>query len=239
MSAQIHRTLTPDELAEYHERGYVVVPDVFSPTELDEINQELDCVLDEQRRGKLPNNHTPARGWIMSLGLASEKTAKICADARLLNLVQDVVKPGIAIYSAKLVTKEPFDSTTCHWHQDDAYYAQNSQSHTRMSVWVALQDVTVETGCLQVVPRSHKRGLQPYSRREGGTCNLGLDVEIDPSQKVHCPVAAGAVILFSALLWHGSDGNRSSQRRRALIVSYQEAAVMGGNANQWRILRSA
>ena len=108
-----------------------------------------------------------------------------------------------------------------------------------MSVWVALQDTNEAQGCLQVIPGSHRHGLQPFSRREGGTCNLGLDTEIDLSKRVFCPVKAGTVILFSALLWHGSEGNRTDRRRRAFIVSYQEATVQGGNGKQWKILRPA
>ena len=108
-----------------------------------------------------------------------------------------------------------------------------------MSIWVPLQDTTVEHGCLQVIPRSHQRGLQPHSKKEGGTCNLGIDTPIDLEKRVHVPTAAGSIVLFSALLWHASSGNDTEQRRRAFIVSYQEATAQGGNGDQWHILRAA
>ncbi len=50
---------------------------------------------------------------------------------------------------------------------------------------------------------------------------------------------AGDVVLFSALLWHSSQGNRSDRLRRAFIVSYQEATVEKGNKDQWMVLRPA
>ena len=233
------RNLTETELETYHERGYVVVPNVFPGQELGEIDRELDRIQEKKsaRRAKLAGPE--ARGWIMSLGLASPMTRRLCADERVLNLVQNIVHPGIAIYSAKMVAKEPYSTEICHWHQDDAYYSQRSQSRTRMSIWFSLQDTTPEQGCLQVIPGSHNGGLQPYSQKNEGTCTLGIDTEVDLSERVYCPVQAGSVILFSALLWHASEGNQTRQRRRAFIVSYQEATVEGGNGAQWKILRPA
>jgi ectoine hydroxylase-related dioxygenase (phytanoyl-CoA dioxygenase family) len=52
-------------------------------------------------------------------------------------------------------------------------------------------------------------------------------------------VKAGSAVLFSALLWHGSKGNRTEQVRRAFITSYQEATVPRGNGEQWKIVRAA
>ena len=74
---------------------------------------------------------------------------------------------------------------------------------------------------------------------DGGTCNLGIDREIDLDNRIYLPTRAGTMVLFSALLWHASDGNQTDERRRAFIVSYQEATVQGGNADQWQVLRAA
>ena len=233
------RHLTKEQLTTYHEQGYVVIPNVFPRTELAEINCELDRIRTEKLARRQEADHNETLGWIMNLGLASPITRDLCADERILDLIQDIVKPGIAIYSAKMVAKEPHCDAICHWHQDDAYYSQKSQSKTRMSIWFAMQDTTVEQGCLQVIPGSHKRGLQPYSPKEGGTCNLGIDTPIDLSERAYCPVKAGSMVLFNALLWHASEGNRTGEQRRAFIVSYQEATVQGGNGQQWKILRPA
>lgn len=230
-------SLTAAQLETYQQQGFVLIPGVFDCAELAVMDAEIDRLVEAQERGERTVG-TPATGWVMSLGLASEKTAAFCADQRILDLVGGIVYPGIAIYSAKLVSKEPCDDTICHWHQDDAYYSKHSQSRTRMSVWIPLRDaVEVEQGALEVIPGSHERGLQPYAHQEGGTCNLGIQTSIDLENRVYCPVKAGSMLLFSSLLWHGSGGNRTTQRRRSFIVSYQEATVQGGNGDQWKILR--
>lgn len=232
--------LTSQQLSEYNEQGFTIIPNLFPKDELSAIDAEIDRVVAEKKQrshGDLENHL--AHGWVMSLGLASPITRDFCQDERILDVVQDIVQPGIAIYSAKLVSKEPFDETPCLWHQDDAYYTKQSASQTRMSVWVPLTDVTVDQGCLQVIPGSHKRGLQPASPKKHGFCNVSMDVDVDLSERIYVPVKAGSMILFSALLWHASDGNQTDQRRRAFIVSYQEATAQGGNGQQWKILRPA
>lgn len=228
--------LTAAQRREYDELGYTLVPGVFPADELAAIDDEIERLQAEVAAEKGYDD-----GWILRLGLRSDLTRRFCADERLLSLVQEIVQPGIAIYSAKLVPKLPHNDAICHWHQDDAYYAETSQSQTRMSVWVPLQDSDEENGCLQVIPGSHAWGLQPYEQREGGYCNKALipPEDIDLSQAVPVPASAGDVLLFSALLWHSSGGNRSDRLRRAFIVSYQEATVERGNKDQWTILRPA
>jgi len=228
--------LTDNQLADYHQKGYVVVDNVFPVHELTAISSEIDRIQEERVKTGRPGRNN---GWVMSLGLASPITRDFCADERILDLVSNIVKPGISIYSAKLVAKEPLTSDICHWHQDDAYYSTNVESQTRMSVWIPLQDTTVEQGALKVVPCSHQKGLQPHSQRDDGTCRRAMPVDGDPEGSIYCTIKAGSMILFSALLWHSSDRNRTSILRRAFIVSYQEATVPRGNGQQYKILRAA
>lgn len=231
-----HQQLTTQQRREYDELGFTLVPGVFPAHELAALDAEIDGLQAEVAAEKGYDD-----GWILRLGLRSPVTQNLCADERLLHLVQDIVQPGIAIYSAKLVPKLPFNDAVCHWHQDDAYYNDTAPSQTRMSVWVPLHDSDEDNGCLWVIPGSHAWGLQPWQQRDGGYCNKALIApeDFDFSQAMAIPARAGDVVLFSALLWHSSQGNRSERLRRAFIVSYQEATVPAGNKDQWKILRSA
>jgi phytanoyl-CoA hydroxylase len=230
--------LSVEQLVRYDEQGFVVLEDFYDALELKAMDDEFTRLLEERSAGRREFGQA-GKGWILQLGLQSEATERLCADPRILNVVESIVKPGIAIYSAKLVPKEPFDPTECIWHQDDAYYSKVSGSKTRMSIWMGLHDSTIENGCLQVVPGSHKRGLQPFSPKDYGTCNLGMDIEVNPDEVEYLPLKAGSLVLFSALLWHSSSGNTTADRRRAFIVSYQEATVPAGNGAQWKILKPA
>lgn len=226
---QDQRALSDAEMEVYEEQGFVVVPDVFAREELDAINAEYERLL---AAGK----QEPS--MMLQLGLRSPFMQSMVAHPRILGLVERIVHPGIAIYSAKMVSKEPHVDRICHWHQDDAYYTKNSLSRRRMSIWLGLHDSDQANGGVWFIPQSHKRGLRDHIARQSGQCSLSLEPSPEEIRGAVCPaIKAGSIVLFSALTWHYSETNRSDRLRRAFIVSYQEASVIGGNANQWKILR--
>jgi phytanoyl-CoA hydroxylase len=226
------RKLTIEEKKHYDEFGYVVVTDLFQKEELNGMNQELDgCEEPPQSSGE-------HEGFTYQLAMLTDKTKNFANDERILTLIEDIVKPGIAIFSSKLLTKLPHSPSVCHWHQDDAYYTEVVNSDTRMSIWVPLQDTDEKNGCLWIVPGSHKQGLQPYTIQNNGTCRKALDEEqVDLSKAEPVPMKAGSILLFNALTWHSSKGNETDQVRRAFIVSYQEATVPLGRGKQHIVLR--
>ncbi|WP_165452731.1 phytanoyl-CoA dioxygenase family protein [Paenibacillus thalictri] len=228
------RKLTGEEQKHYDEFGYVVISNFFSADELSEINEELDgCETPAQTSGE-------HEGFTYQLAMLTDKTKQFAQDERILNLLEDIVKPGISIFSSKLLTKLPGSASVCHWHQDDAYYTEVANSHTRMSIWVPLQDTDERNGCLWIVPGSHKTGLQSHTVKDNGTCRKALDENrVDLSKAVPVRMEAGSMLLFNALTWHSSQGNETDQVRRAFIVSYQEATVPLGRGKQHVILRPA
>ncbi|MGH2352393.1 MAG: phytanoyl-CoA dioxygenase family protein [Chloroflexota bacterium] len=234
------RGLSPEQRRVYDEQGFVVVPDVFPPEELAAIDREIDRLLAEP--GNDAGGIHPT--WIFQVARKSEMARTFAEDERLLALVEDVVMPGIAIHSTKLVPKPPHSDDVCHWHQDEAFYLKpedpDTFSRTRMSVWVPLQDADERNGCVWVVPGSHRWGIDPYHMADTGQCRKVIDREAYANEHaIPMRMPAGGVMLFSAWLWHHSKGNQTDRVRRAFIVSYQEATVRRGAGEQWKILRPA
>lgn len=232
------RKLTSDEQQLYDEQGFVLITEVFSADELEEIDQEIDRILPE---ADAKGNRS---GWIYKVAGRSDLAGRFAEDERLLGLIETIVHPGIAIHSSKLVTKLPQSDDICHWHQDEAFYLDadnpDTVSKTRMSVWVPLQDATEQNGCLWIVPGSHRWGLENYTIASTGTCTKRIDREAYANEHaVAVPVKAGSAVLFSAWTWHHSKNNQTDTVRRAFIVSYQEATVPRGSGDQLRVLRPA
>jgi hypothetical protein len=232
--------LTPKQRLAYERDGFVVVPAVFPAAELGAIDAEIDRLVTVPGVEAGPTR----QGWIYDVARRSEITHAFAEDARLLTLVAEVVQPGIAIHSTKLVTKLPHSQDICHWHQDEAFYLKpddpQTRSRARMSVWVPLQDADERNGCLWVVPGSHRWGIDDWTWQDSGTCQKRLNRhEYADQHAIALPVRAGAVVLFSAWTWHHSKNNQTDRIRRAFIVSYQEATVPKGAGEQWRVLRPA
>lgn len=232
------RKLTRDERRLYDEQGFVLVPEIFSAAELEEIDQEIDRILpDADAQGE----HS---GWIFKIVGHSDLASRFAEDERLLGLIEDIVQPGISVHSSKIVTKLPHSNEICHWHQDEAFYLEpddpETVSKTRMSVWVPLQDATEQNGCLWIVPESHRWGLESYTWADDGTCRKRIDREAYANEHaIQVPVRAGSAVLFSAWTWHHSKNNQTDQVRRAFIVSYQEATVRRGAGDQLKVIRPA
>lgn len=232
------RKLTADQQRLYEDQGFVLIPEVFSSEELEIIDQEIDRLLpDTDAKGA----HS---GWIFKIVGHSDLAGQFAEDDRLLGLIEDIVQPGIAVHSSKIVTKLPHSNEICHWHQDEAFYLDpddaDTISKTRMSVWVPLQDATEENGCLWIVPGSHRWGLQSYTWADDGACRKRIDREAYANEHaVPVPVPAGSAVLFSAWTWHHSKNNHTDDIRRAFIVSYQEATVLRGDTDQLKVLRPA
>jgi len=220
-------------LETYRREGYVIVPDAFSGAEVEALNAEIDRLQAEDPKAF-------GRSGLYQLGLRSPLTEAVCRDERILTLIEDIVKPGIAIYSAKMVQKPANDDFICHWHQDNAYYNPKAASDCRMSIWLALQDTDESNGCLWVVPGSHREGTHAAERRGSGHCDLAVaDGRAPMEGAIPVPMSAGALLLFDAHLLHRSLGNGSDRPRRSFIVSYQEATAVCGNGQQHKILRPA
>lgn len=110
------------------------------------------------------------------------------------------------------------------WHQDERYIPTRDRS--LIGAWIALDDATVDNGCLWVMPGSHRTGyLWP-------TGPHGRPDEFDPSDEakgfddsaaVPVEVEAGSVVFFNGYLLHRSLKNRSGGYRRALVNHYMNA----------------
>lgn len=233
------RRLSIEENNTYQRDGFVVIPHVWSHAECDHINAHIDDIIATEQGTR--DRDVLDRSWIMSLGLKSTLTEQLASDKRFLSLVEDLVQPGIAIYSAKLVPKAPHNQDICHWHQDDSYYRQNSISGVRMSVWLALHDSDQSNGAVHFVPGSHKWGQQVTQDESNMHCRISIK-NPDPEiiKTAVCPaISKGSVVLFHSLTWHYSGPNTSNRARRSFIVSYQDALAEAGNGDQWKILRPA
>jgi phytanoyl-CoA hydroxylase len=98
------------------------------------------------------------------------------------------------------------------WHQDTAYFSMEPLELI-LGTWTAVDEATVQNGCMHVIPGSHLAG--PKAHYHDRDCQLPDDV-VDVRRSVTVPLKPGGVMFFSGLLHHGTPPNRSAARRRAL-----------------------
>jgi len=111
------------------------------------------------------------------------------------------------------------------WHQDEAYWAERStlRCHS-LSVWMPLDDVTVESGCMQYVPRSHLGDVREHVK-PAGPQPLELAQPIDPRTAVPCEIPAGGATIHHCRTIHYGGANVSAVPRRAMTTIFHGPAA--------------
>ena len=110
------------------------------------------------------------------------------------------------------------------WHQDERYIPTRDRS--LIGAWIALDDATLENGCLWVVPGSHRQGylFRTKNHEQNHEYDFGdMAYGFDEAQAVPVEVKAGSVVFFNGYLLHKSLKNRSQVYRRALVSHYMNA----------------
>jgi Phytanoyl-CoA dioxygenase (PhyH) len=145
-------------------------------------------------------------------------------DVRFTQPMQAFVgDPNPGLFTEKLNLKRPGIGGVNPMHQDYPYWLDTAEAPERVATaMLFLDDSTLENGCLQVAPGSHRSG-QWRNRTDSDAfganeidANAYSDVEMLP-----VPLKAGSMVMFGSFLVHRSEPNRSARQRRALLFSYQ------------------
>ena len=115
------------------------------------------------------------------------------------------------------LSKPPFIGSEKPWHQDNAYFNWLPLELVG-TAWIALDDATVENGCMHVLPRGHRLGALKHHHTID--CEI-LPDRFDRDRAVPVELKAGGAMFFSAMLPHQTPPNRSPVRRRALQFQYR------------------
>jgi hypothetical protein len=133
----------------------------------------------------------------------------------LLDAVEDVLGPDILVWTVSIFPKYPRDPGFISWHQDGTYWGLDSTKVT--TAWLALTDSTVETGCMRVVPGSHRRPILPHRDTYAPDNRLSrgqeIEVAVDEADAIDVVLRAGEMSLHHVNIIHGSNANPSDRSR--------------------------
>ena len=145
----------------------------------------------------------------------------IIRNPNLLDAVEDLFGPNLLMMNCGFRIKRPGTQTHSPWHQDALYMKYEPAWAT---VMVAFTDFTIENGCLRFIGGSHKWKLLPHveSRENDPIQTRGqrITCDFDRSRETPMPLKAGQATIFHPMIIHGSEPNRSKERRIGIIVEY-------------------
>jgi ectoine hydroxylase-related dioxygenase (phytanoyl-CoA dioxygenase family) len=219
--------MTHDELNKLNEDGYVVRENVFTVAECrrmaEDVEQlERDC-LAAKRNSKIVYG-----SYMFEI---QRELLDWAHDPRLWNPSKDVVgQDELSLFTEKTTMKRAHTGGTIVLHQDYPYWRNMTKvAHKIMTALIYLDDATVENGCLEVSPGSHRDGMRMGRKMVDGFGSNELDeAKFDMHTLIPVEAPAGTVVYFGAFLVHRSLPNRSAADRRALLYSYQPGGYPSG-----------
>jgi ectoine hydroxylase-related dioxygenase (phytanoyl-CoA dioxygenase family) len=213
--------------------GFLVVPDLVSPDEVELLRRDTadlargrypskflkplpETMSDDDVQRRLLCIHQPHHLSPMMTGFIKH--------AGVVDVLTQIIGPDVKCMQSMLFVKPPgFQGQA--WHQDEIYIPTRDRS--LCGAWIALDDATVENGCLWVIPGSHQKGYLYPQRDHSNPEEFDVAAEsygFDESAAVPVEVRAGSVVFFNGYLLHRSLKNRTAgEYRRALVSHYMNA----------------
>jgi phytanoyl-CoA hydroxylase len=240
--------VTEQQKKSYAEQGFLAVEDFLDDEELREWRTAVDHAV--EMRGQQRLSFQPA-GEDNSLATRSkeqeyydqvftqrnnlwqtdEHVRCLLLQPALGRYVADLAGiDGVRIWHDQALIKEPYSNPTA-FHLDVPYWSFTSAD--AITIWLALDDATIQNGCLYYVPGSH---LARKFDNVSITSRIGSLFEIYPEwadvAPVPCPVPAGGALFHNGLTFHGAAANMTPGRRRAMTCAYMpDGAVFNGTRN--------
>lgn len=145
-------------------------------------------------------------------------------ERRAASVAEQLAGRGMEIDYDQLLAKQPYkDDAVFAWHQDMAYWPDTPDTRTA-TLWLAIDDSTVENGCMRFVPGTMREpDVRPHAPQYGdrGTSHaLGTDLRPD-DEVVTVPIRRGDVTVHNERVMHGSGGNTTGGYRRAYVLAFR------------------
>ncbi len=219
--------LTAAQVADFNRDGYLSGLTVFSADEIADVRRYFDDLL----------ARTLAAGAdsysISTAHLRHARVYDLLTEPRIVSYVKDLLDENVIGWGSHFFCKMPGDGKRVSWHQDASYWPLTPSK--ALTVWLAIDDASVENACVRFLPGTHWFGHLTYSLTENDDSNV-LNQAVDV-EKLGAPfdnqLPSGAISIHSDLLVHGSEANSSPRRRCGLTLRYCPADVraeLGWNA---------
>lgn len=218
--------LTSDQITQFRERGYVVVPHFFDKDEVRLMQAEIERL---KHAGLLHNVATDGDGTTHS---TKKRNLQLCPssdhsepfkalpfDEKVKGVITELIGAPARIRLDQIFLKPARDGAGTSWHQDNAYFqVENPLMGTAM--WIAVHDATVENGTMHMVPGLH---LQKLDHTRDGDSDHHVRCYPPEELEEACEIEAGGVVFFTFGTPHATKGNTTDKDRAGLAYHFVHA----------------
>ena len=214
--------LSSNQLKQYKEEGFVSPINIFSKEKANEVRSEIELIEknmpEELEKSGRYNAH-----------LISPLLDEVTHNPKILDAVQDLIGENILVCGTTLFIKNPYEKGFVSYHQDAKYIGL--EPHNWITAWVAVTDSNEHNGCMRMWSGSHKENLKQHDQKfnKGNLLTRGQTVKDVPKKKTTPLIlSAGQMSLHHPTVVHGSDVNKSDERRIGFVIQ----SYIGTNVKQ-------
>jgi ectoine hydroxylase-related dioxygenase (phytanoyl-CoA dioxygenase family) len=155
---------------EMAEQGFTIFESLFSIAEMDQLDEHL-----AEYEARLNRERLDSREVVFTQKVAErdENIQRFAQRPEFVQISTEFLGPDTDLYFNQKVYKNPHGTNSFSWHQDDAYGPVEPAPY--LTLWIAINDATIENGCISVLPGSHKRGLVEHWQGSFGLACHSLD----------------------------------------------------------------
>lgn len=226
-----------EEMTFYREHGYLAVEQAIAPTDIQNVTSALmDLIAGkvEGFRGAQPEGQVGEQFAQLDVEARADAVRKLwnlvpwspqlkalSEHARIIGPVQRLIGKAPRLFQDMALLKPPRQGREKPWHQDKAYFDLPVGTPV-VGVWIALDEATIDNGCMHVLDGGHLDGpVVHFKKRDWQICDT--DMLGRKRSCVAVPLKPGGVLFFDGLLPHGTPTNHSDKRRRAVQLHYAPA----------------
>jgi hypothetical protein len=238
VAVDIGPRISEDDIAVLRRDGFLMVKGLSSIEEIESLRAPFDRLFTERRGWNtgdlfdmveidsdsaeqelaLPQHVWPSR-YEPRL-----RQSKLASGAR--SIAAQILGPKLENDLEHAVYKPPFSGAATPWHQDDAFHRKGSGVPESISIWMPLQDVSLENGCMKYIRGSNLGPLYPHRSPRNDPRIHGLETVSIPdlTNCVAVPVRAGDGVIHLSRTLHSAGVNHSDQPRRAYVLGFSVRA---------------
>jgi phytanoyl-CoA hydroxylase len=227
--------LQHEDTAFFKENGFLIVQDALSDQELQQLRDEATRVCRGELgdfRGLMPAEPEETDDEILRQYLCIHFPHKISATMHsyldhpaIVDTLTKVIGPNVKAMQSMLFIKASGKPGQA-WHQDEYFIPTRDRSLT--GAWIAMDNATVENGCLWVIPGSHKHGIiwpqREHDDRRFDCTGEAIYFPYTDDDAIPVEVKAGSIVFFNGYLLHRSLPNRAKSGYRRVLVNHYMSA---------------
>jgi ectoine hydroxylase len=219
--------LTEHQVRQFHEEGYLFLPDTFNADEVAVLKSEAEAIY-RQQRPEVWREKSGAPRTAFAAHLYNEAHGLLARHPRMIRPVEQVFGEQLYMHQYKINAKASFTGDVWQWHQDYGTWARDDgmPEPRAMNIAVFLDEVMPINGPLMLVPRSHTHGVLSAEHDTNTTSyplwtlDEATVTKLVEAGGIVAPTGkAGGLLMFHGNLVHGSAGNITPYSRKIVYLT--------------------